>query len=58
MMDVRYVCVDCGQDHDEPGEAVLGLQVRCLDCQIEVDLALEMAAAEDAAARVAQTLAA
>jgi hypothetical protein len=40
-----YRCPDCGDVHDEPGEALLGHQVRCLDCQIEIDLAAELAAA-------------
>lgn len=43
-MDTRFLCPDCGDEHDEPGEATLGLHVRCLDCQIEVDLALELKA--------------
>ena len=33
---------DCSAEHDEPGEATLGHHVRCLDCQIEIDLALEL----------------
>lgn len=43
-MNTEYICPDCGDAHDEPGEARLGLQVRCLDCQIEADLAAELAA--------------
>lgn len=43
-MDMPYTCPDCGDAHDEPGEALLGLRVRCLDCQIESDLAAELAA--------------
>lgn len=43
-MDTRFLCPDCGDEHDEPGEATLGLHVRCLDCQIEVDLTLELKA--------------
>ena len=39
-----YLCPECGMTHDDPGEAILGLQVRCLDCQIESDLAAELAA--------------
>jgi hypothetical protein len=38
-----YCCPDCGEIHDEPGEALLGHRVRCLDCQIEADLAVELA---------------
>ena len=41
-MDTLYLCPDCGDGHDQPGEATLGHQVRCLDCQIEVELALEL----------------
>jgi hypothetical protein len=41
-MDTPYLCPDCGDGHDQPGEATLGHQVRCLDCQIEVELALEL----------------
>ena len=41
-MDTLCVCPDCGYEHNEPAEARLGLRVRCLDCQIEVDLALEL----------------
>lgn len=37
-----YLCPDCGHDHGDPGEATLGHRVRCLDCQIEVDLAFEI----------------
>lgn len=37
-----YLCPDCGAGHEEPAEATLGHQVRCLDCQIEVDLAFEI----------------
>jgi hypothetical protein len=37
-----YLCPDCGHAHDEPGEATLGHRVRCLDCQIEIDLAFEI----------------
>jgi hypothetical protein len=39
-----YLCPDCGAIHDEPGEALLGHRVRCLDCQIEADLAAGLAA--------------
>ncbi|HTW82523.1 MAG TPA: hypothetical protein VMD91_00490 [Candidatus Sulfotelmatobacter sp.] len=41
-MDVWFECPDCGADHDQPAEAGLGLRVRCLDCQIEIDLAREL----------------
>jgi hypothetical protein len=37
-----YLCPDCSAGHGQPGEATLGHQVRCLDCQIEIDLALEL----------------
>lgn len=43
-MDKPYLCPDCGDQHDEPGEALLGHRTRCLDCQIESDLAAELAA--------------
>jgi hypothetical protein len=43
-MDKPYLCPDCGDQHDEPGEALLGFRARCLDCQIEADLAAEFAA--------------
>lgn len=41
-MDFPYLCPDCGANHDEPGEAALGHQVRCLDCMLEIDLAFEL----------------
>ncbi|HEV2643570.1 MAG TPA: hypothetical protein VGT98_12720 [Candidatus Elarobacter sp.] len=41
-MKTRYLCPDCGHQHDEPGIATLGLRIRCLDCQIEIDLAYEL----------------
>lgn len=41
-MDTRFLCPDCGHAHADPGDAVLGYRVRCLDCQIEVDLAVEL----------------
>ncbi|HEY6236187.1 MAG TPA: hypothetical protein VIW69_13895 [Candidatus Elarobacter sp.] len=41
-METRYLCPDCGHEHDEPGVATLGLRIRCLDCQIEIDLAFEL----------------
>ena len=43
-MDTPFVCPECGDAHDEPGAAVLGHRVLCLDCQIEIDLAAELAA--------------
>ncbi|GAC1582791.1 MAG: hypothetical protein NVS3B7_18200 [Candidatus Elarobacter sp.] len=42
FMETLYLCPDCACRHDEPAHAVLGFRVRCLDCQIEIDLALEM----------------
>ncbi len=41
-METSYLCPDCGHGHAEPGEATLGLRIRCLDCQIEIDLAFEL----------------
>ena len=41
-METRYLCPDCGAPHADPAEAGLGLGVRCLDCQLEVDLVFEM----------------
>ena len=41
-MDTRFLCPDCGHAHADPADAVLGYRVRCLDCQIEVDLAVEL----------------
>jgi hypothetical protein len=41
-METSYLCPDCGDDHDQPAEATLGHQVRCLDCQIEIELAIEL----------------
>jgi hypothetical protein len=43
-METTYLCPDCGYQHEDPAEALLGLRVRCLDCQIEIDLALELRA--------------
>jgi hypothetical protein len=37
-----YICPDCGAGHDEPADADLGHRVRCLGCQIEIDLAFEI----------------
>jgi hypothetical protein len=41
-METPYRCPDCCAEHDEPGEATLGHQVRCLDCMIEIELAFEI----------------
>jgi hypothetical protein len=41
-METLLLCPDCGDEHGDPGEATLGHQVRCLDCQIEIDLAVEL----------------
>jgi len=41
-MDTMFLCPDCGGEHGDPAEAALGHQIRCLDCQIEVDLAFEI----------------
>ncbi len=41
-MDTRFLCPDCDDAHGNPAEAGLGYRVRCLDCQIEVDLAGEL----------------
>ena len=41
-METSFICPDCSHGHRDPGEATLGLRVRCLDCQIEVDLAFEI----------------
>lgn len=41
-METRYLCPDCGHEHQEPGVATLGLRIRCLDCQLEIDLAFEL----------------
>jgi hypothetical protein len=43
-MELTFRCPDCRADHDQPAEAALGLFVRCLDCQLEIDLALELEA--------------
>jgi DNA-directed RNA polymerase subunit RPC12/RpoP len=43
-METSYCCPDCGDEHRNPAEATLGREVRCLDCQIEIDLALEFKA--------------
>jgi hypothetical protein len=41
-MDTTLLCPDCGAEHQDPADAGLGHQVRCLDCQVEVDLAFEI----------------
>ncbi|HEY4441191.1 MAG TPA: hypothetical protein VGN14_12100 [Candidatus Elarobacter sp.] len=41
-MDTWYCCPDCGAEHLDPAEPILGHQVRCLDCQLEIDLAFEI----------------
>ena len=41
-MDTTFLCPDCGAEHADPADAGLGHQVRCLDCQIEIDLAIEI----------------
>ena len=43
-MDTPFVCPECRDAHDEPGTAALGHKVLCLDCQMEIDLAAELAA--------------
>ena len=42
-MDTAFICIDCGAAHIEPAAATLGHRVRCLDCQIEIDLSFELA---------------
>jgi hypothetical protein len=42
-MDTVFICIDCGGEHAEPGEAGLGHRVRCLACMIEVELSFELA---------------
>ena len=41
-METSYLCPDCGAPHADPADAGLGPSVRCLDCQIEVDVAFEL----------------
>lgn len=41
-METLLLCPDCGDEHEQPAEPALGHRVRCLDCQIEIDLALEL----------------
>ncbi len=43
-MDKALICPECGDAHHEPGAATMGHRVLCLECQIEVDLAGELAA--------------
>jgi DNA-directed RNA polymerase subunit RPC12/RpoP len=49
-METPYLCPDCGHEYDEPGEALLGVRVRCLDCLIEIELAFELTAVRPLAA--------
>jgi hypothetical protein len=42
-MDTIFLCVDCRAAHAEPAEATLGHRIRCLECQIEIDLSFELA---------------
>lgn len=37
-----YECPDCRKMHDEPAEALLGLRVLCLDCELELRYHEEM----------------
>jgi DNA-directed RNA polymerase subunit RPC12/RpoP len=41
-METSYLCPDCGAEHADPADATLGHRVRCLGCQIEIDLAFEI----------------
>ena len=41
-MDTPYLCPDCREAHADPDDAMLGVWVRCLDCRIEIDLAVEL----------------
>jgi DNA-directed RNA polymerase subunit RPC12/RpoP len=41
-METSFRCPDCSTEHDQPAEATLGHRIRCLDCQIEIDLAFEL----------------
>lgn len=42
-MDGMMVCPECRREHDEPGEATLGLHVRCIDCACELEAFLAAA---------------
>jgi hypothetical protein len=33
-MEYYFVCTECGNSHNEPGDARLGHRVICLDCVI------------------------
>ncbi len=33
------VCPDCSREHSDPGEASMGLRVRCIDCALDLELA-------------------
>ncbi len=39
-MPTLYDCPDCKRTHDEPAEAAYVLSVRCLDCFLELELAV------------------
>jgi DNA-directed RNA polymerase subunit RPC12/RpoP len=41
-METSYLCPDCGAEHADQADATLGHRIRCLDCQVEVDLAFEI----------------
>jgi hypothetical protein len=41
-MNEFYECPDCDREHDEPASPTLGRFVRCLDCEIERSLDLEL----------------
>lgn len=36
-MDRPFLCPDCHLEHDEPASAVLGHQVRCMDCALTTE---------------------
>ncbi|HXP94395.1 MAG TPA: hypothetical protein VN905_13070 [Candidatus Binatia bacterium] len=38
-MEEVMVCPDCNREHSDPGEASLGLRVRCIDCALDLELA-------------------
>jgi hypothetical protein len=38
-MEEVMVCPDCNREHSDPGEAGLGLRVRCIDCALDLELA-------------------
>ena len=37
-----FLCPDCGDEHGQPADATLGHHLRCLDCALEVELAIEI----------------